>query len=202
MQYNLVDIVTIIKKYRNRRLYNTSESRYINLEDVADLVRNEEEFEVRDVTTGDDITRIVLTQVIMEGARDNEQEMPIEFLRQMISTSGRARQELMARYTTFVSGLYQRAQTEIRDRFQNPDEDGESSPMNPVEAFQRFVPPGTLESLWPSANRNTQEKEAAPSDTASELLALRKKLEELEAAMNKPASESAVEEVTANEEGN
>ena len=81
-----------IKKYRNRRLYDTLTSRYVKLEDVAVMVRAGEELEVIDVNTGDDITRVVLTQIIVEGAKDNEQEMPIEFLRQLISSTGRYNQ--------------------------------------------------------------------------------------------------------------
>ena len=200
-QKKSVHTMITIKKYKNRRLYDTSTSRYVNLEDVADMVRNEEEFEVRDVTSGEDITRIILTQIIMEGARDNEHEMPIEFLRQMISTSGRTRQELMARYTTFVSGLYQRAQTEIKDRFQNSNPEGTSKSLNPIDALQRFVPAGTLESMWPKSNRNADHPDSAPADTAAELVALRQKLEELEAAMSAPTAQSDTEEIGASEKG-
>ena len=170
-----------IKKYRNRRLYDTSESKYVNLDDLAELVRAEQEFEVRDVTTGEDITRQVLTQIIMEGAKGSESEMPIEFLRQLIASTGQARHDLMNRYTTFVTAMYQRAQHEFRDRFQAGETEGG---QNPLEVLQRLVPTGSMDSMWNFANRS-QEKESknTETNTASELQAMRQRIEELEQAM-------------------
>ena len=72
----------IIKKYANRRLYNTSSSSYITLEDLAGMVRENVEFQVLDAKTGEDITHSILTQIIMEEEEKGEQQMlPVSFLR-------------------------------------------------------------------------------------------------------------------------
>lgn len=82
-----IDIV--IKKYANRRLYNTSTSTYVTLEDLADMVKKGEEFSVQDAKTGEDITHPVLTQIIFElENKDGQNMLPIPFLRQLISFYG------------------------------------------------------------------------------------------------------------------
>ena len=79
-----------IKKYANRRLYNTRTSTYVTLEDLARMVRGDEEFVVRDAKTGEDITHSVLTQIIfeLENNKNGQNLLPIPFLRQMISFYG------------------------------------------------------------------------------------------------------------------
>lgn len=76
--------VTIIKKYANRRLYHTEISQYITLDDVADMVRKGEDLKVVDARTGDDLTRTILTQIIVEQEAKGENLLPIKFLRQVI----------------------------------------------------------------------------------------------------------------------
>ena len=76
--------VTIIKKYANRRLYHTEISQYITLDDVADMVRKGEELKVVDARSGQDLTRTILTQIIVEQEAKGESMLPIKFLRQVI----------------------------------------------------------------------------------------------------------------------
>src|SRR5688572_28748233 len=79
----------VIKKYANRRLYNTGTSTYVTLEDLAEMVKKGEEFTVQDAKTGDDITHPVLTQIIFElENKDGQNMLPIPFLRQLISFYG------------------------------------------------------------------------------------------------------------------
>ncbi len=79
----------VIKKYANRRLYNTSTSTYVTLEDLADMVKKGEEFSVQDAKTGEDITHPVLTQIIFElENKDGQTMLPIPFLRQLIAFYG------------------------------------------------------------------------------------------------------------------
>jgi polyhydroxyalkanoate synthesis repressor PhaR len=79
----------VIKKYANRRLYNTGTSTYVTLEDLADMVKKGEEFTVQDAKTGDDITHSVLTQIIFElENKDGQTMLPIPFLRQLIAFYG------------------------------------------------------------------------------------------------------------------
>ena len=83
------DDAVVIKKYANRRLYNTGTSTYVTLEDLAEMVKKGENFTVQDAKTGDDITHPVLTQIIFElENKDGQNMLPVSFLRQLISFYG------------------------------------------------------------------------------------------------------------------
>src|SRR6476619_4052925 len=88
----------IIKKYANRRLYNTRSSSYITLEDLSKMTREGVDFQVLDAKTGADITHQILTQIIMEEETHGEQMLPISFLRNLISMYGNSMQALMPQY--------------------------------------------------------------------------------------------------------
>ena len=89
------DDKVIIKKYANRRLYDTSTSSYVTLDHLADLVRREVDFEVRDAKTGDDLTRTVLTQIIFERETKGDGALPLSFLRQLIGFYGGGAQTML-----------------------------------------------------------------------------------------------------------
>lgn len=97
----------LIKKYENRRLYDATNSRYVNLDEVAQFVKLGYEVRVVDAASGEDITRLVLTQIIAEGAKTPDSTFPLDVLRQMIMASGRASQEGAMRYINAMSDLYQ-----------------------------------------------------------------------------------------------
>jgi polyhydroxyalkanoate synthesis repressor PhaR len=97
----------LIKKYENRRLYDATNSRYVNLEEVAQYVQRGYDVRVTDVASGEDITRVILTQIIAEGARTPDSSFPLDILRQMVIASGRAGQESALRYTKAMLDLYQ-----------------------------------------------------------------------------------------------
>ena len=78
----------IIKKYENRRLYNTLTSQYINQEQVAQLVREGHDVRVVDAATGEDLTRLILAQIVLEDAKTPDSVFPLDVLRQMIVASG------------------------------------------------------------------------------------------------------------------
>jgi polyhydroxyalkanoate synthesis repressor PhaR len=99
----------IIKKYENRRLYDATNSRYINLDEIARLVKAGREVQVVDAATGDDITRVVLTQIIMEDAKEPGSTFPLDILRQMVIASGRATQESALQYMKTMFDMYQNA---------------------------------------------------------------------------------------------
>jgi polyhydroxyalkanoate synthesis repressor PhaR len=103
----------IIKKYENRRLYDTVASRYVNLDDVARMVREGVEVQVVDARSGDDLTRVVLTQVIMEDAKGHESGLPLELLRKLIVASDRASHDFLTWYLTTVTDMYQKAQNAL-----------------------------------------------------------------------------------------
>src|SRR5579862_3523975 len=97
----------LIKKYENRRLYDATHSRYVNLDEVAHFVQRGYDVRVIDVSSGEDITRIILTQIIAEGAKAPDSGFPLDILRQMVIASGRASQESALRYTKAMLDLYQ-----------------------------------------------------------------------------------------------
>ena len=99
--------IIIIKKYENRRLYDTTNSRYVNLDEVAQMLQRDEDVQVVDATTGEDITRLILTQIIVEDAKTTNSDFPLDVLRQMVIASGRAGQESTLKYMKAIVDLYQ-----------------------------------------------------------------------------------------------
>jgi polyhydroxyalkanoate synthesis repressor PhaR len=97
----------IIKKYENRRLYDTSNSRYVNLDDIAQMVREGIEVQVLDAATGEDLTRFVLTQIVVEGAKAPNSAFPLDMLRQMIVASGQVSREGLLGYMKAMVDMYQ-----------------------------------------------------------------------------------------------
>jgi polyhydroxyalkanoate synthesis repressor PhaR len=107
-----------IKKYANRRLYDTESSTYITLDRLAQMVREGREFEVVDAKTGEDITRQVLTQIIVdEEARGGETMLPINFLKQLIGLYGNSMQNFVPSYLEAAMDAFQRNQSAVKDAF-------------------------------------------------------------------------------------
>src|SRR5437764_12873757 len=107
-----------IKKYANRRLYDTESSTYITLDRLAQMVREGREFEVVDAKTGDDITRQVLTQIIVdEEARGGATMLPINFLKQLIGLYGNSMQNFVPSYLEAAMDAFQRNQSAVKDAF-------------------------------------------------------------------------------------
>lgn len=173
----------VIKKYENRRLYDTAASRYVNLEDVTELVRSGEELQVVDAKTGEDLTRVVLTQIIVEGAKDKNSGLPTDMLRQIIIASGRAQQQILTSYFRFALDLYLRAHQDLRDRITGT----RSKALGPLEAVQKFFGASALGTL-PWAMPRDKAKAAAP-EAASELSELRARLDALERQLAQPRAE-------------
>ena len=109
------DDVVIIKKYANRRLYNTESSTYITLEHLAEMVRAKRDFKVVDAKTGEDITHNVLTQIIMEEEAGGNPMLPVNFLRQLISMYGGNMQTMVPQFLEESLGAFQRNQSQFRD---------------------------------------------------------------------------------------
>ncbi|MBA3914510.1 MAG: pesticin [Acidobacteriales bacterium] len=99
----------IIKKYENRRLYDSTNSRYVNLDEVARMVQDGSDVQVLDAATGEDLTRLVLTQIIVEHAKGPNSPFPLDVLRQMVMASGRATQESALNYMRAILQMYQNA---------------------------------------------------------------------------------------------
>jgi polyhydroxyalkanoate synthesis repressor PhaR len=107
----------IIKKYANRRLYNTDTSTYVTLEDLAEMVRGVRDFVVYDAKSGEDLTHSVLTQIIVEQESRGTNLLPIGFLRQLIRFYGDSMQKLVPSYLEFSLDSLTRQQEQYRRRF-------------------------------------------------------------------------------------
>jgi len=109
-----------IKKYANRRLYNTATSSYVTLDHLADMVKRGQEFNVYDAKTGEDITRSVLTQIIFEEeGKGGQQLLPIQFLRQLIRFYGDSMQALVPGYLNLSMDSFSRNHERIREQMAN-----------------------------------------------------------------------------------
>jgi len=121
----------VIKKYANRRLYNTATSSYVTLDDLSTMVKGGGEFVVYDAKTGEDITRSVLTQIIVEEEQKGQNLLPISFLRQLISLYGDSMQWLVPRYLEHAMTAFARNQEQMRKNLQETF--GGLFPFGPLE---------------------------------------------------------------------
>jgi polyhydroxyalkanoate synthesis repressor PhaR len=140
-----------IKKYANRRLYNTGTSTYVTLEDLAVMVKEGEDFVVYDAKSGEDITRSVLTQIIFEQENKGTNLLPITFLRQVIRFYGDSMQTLLPRYLEVSIDSFTREQEKLREQMSKAF-GGVGFPVNVLEdqvrrnmemferAFAMFLP--------------------------------------------------------------
>ncbi|HYI42662.1 MAG TPA: polyhydroxyalkanoate synthesis repressor PhaR [Sphingomicrobium sp.] len=106
-----------IKKYANRRLYDTESSSYITLDRLAEMVREGREFEVVDAKSGDDITRQVLTQIIVDEEARGSTMLPVNFLKQLIGLYGNSMQGVVPQYLEAAMDAFKRNQQAIGDAF-------------------------------------------------------------------------------------
>jgi polyhydroxyalkanoate synthesis repressor PhaR len=172
----------VIKKYANRRLYNTGTSTYVTLEDLAALVKAGEDFVVHDAKTGEDITRSVLAQIIFEQEnKEGQSLLPITFLRQLIRFYGDSMQMLVPRYLEMSIDSLTREQEKFRSQMAQafgvgpfgPFEDQVRRNMDMFErAFTMFAPFARRE-----AQGEEPEKPAKPGGDIDEL---KRQLEEMQ----------------------
>src|SRR5690348_15188849 len=121
----------VIKKYANRRLYNTATSAYVTLDHLSQMVKDKTDFVVYDAKTGDDITRSVLTQIIFEEENKGGQTLlPIPFLRQLISFYGDSLQGVVPQYLEMSMTQFARNQEQMRHYLQN------AFGFNPFQQFE------------------------------------------------------------------
>ncbi len=155
----------VIKKYANRRLYDTTGSRYVNLDEIAGMVQKGEDVQVLDALTGQDLTRVILTQIITENAKERPTGLPLELLRQIIMASDQVGQEFLTWYLKSAFDTYQK----VQDAVQNRLSEVQSAILSPVEMMRRF-----LNNPAPTGK----------TEPESEVAELRKRLAELEARLN------------------
>lgn len=176
----------IVKKYANRRLYNTESSCYVTLETLADMVRNNRDFVVYDAKTGDDITRAVLTQIIVDEEGKGNALLPVNFLRQLIGVYGSEMPQMMPKYLEQAVAQFMRQQETMRETMS--------------KTFGPFMPPGmedmsrknlammerAMAVFKPFYNAETQPGPDEGQDSqAEEVVALRAEVERLQAEVAK-----------------
>ena len=175
----------IIKKYANRRLYNTSSSSYITLEDLAKMVRENVEFQVLDAKSGDDITHSILTQIIMDEEANGEQMLPVSFLRQLIGMYGNSMQSLMPSYLEASMANFRQNQANIREAFEKGMSAG---PIAAIHETNMAMMRAAADTLMPGAKKRGSEAKPKAEGTGSQseidllkeqMAAMQKQLDEL-----------------------
>jgi polyhydroxyalkanoate synthesis repressor PhaR len=167
----------IIKKYENRRLYNSLTSQYINQDQVAQLVREGHDVRVVDAATGEDLTRMILAQIVVEDAKTPDSIFPLDVLRQMILASGAATQENALRYMKTMMEMYQNAYRALPPT------------MNPFEFLQGRWGQSTGGAPGnPQAEPDRQRTPSIARAKPSEVDELKRRVEELELLLTKSAT--------------
>ena len=173
----ITEQVAVVKKYANRRLYNTASSSYVTLEELCQMVRDGKDFVVFDAKSGEDITRSVLTQIILEEDSKGRNLLPIKFLRQLIGFYDDSLHAFLPRYLELSMENFARHQDQMRGYME--DTFGRFFPLNQFEDMARqnmallqraanMFSPFPADSTQGSAERSTR---AAASGTATRLRA-------------------------------
>jgi polyhydroxyalkanoate synthesis repressor PhaR len=168
----------IIKKYANRRLYNTESSSYITLDHLAKLTREGRDFKVLDAKTDEDITHSVLTQIIMDEESRGETLLPPNFLRQLIAMYGDSMQALVPQYLEASMTAFRRNQAQFHDAMKGAFEGGPFAEiakrnMAMLEAATNAFVPGSAKAP------------AAPEPAADEVANLKAQLAAMQAKLDK-----------------
>jgi polyhydroxyalkanoate synthesis repressor PhaR len=150
----------VIKKYENRRLYDTSQSKYVNLEEIGVMIRKGIDVQIVDAKTGEDLTRVTLMQVIVENSKDGPTGLPLELLKQLIVASDHVGKEFIMWYMKSAFDAYEKLQGALTSGFSEV----QAAAVSPVDAIRKFLRTGA-----PAENRESGEVEE-----------LRRRLAELE----------------------
>jgi polyhydroxyalkanoate synthesis repressor PhaR len=194
----------VIKKYANRRLYNTASSSYVTLDHLADMVKSGVDFVVYDAKTSEDITRTVLTQIIFEEESQGQSLLPIQFLRQLIGFYGNSMQGLVPSYLELSLSSFAAQQERMRDQIASISKTGLGAGMGPgmgvydeqirqnialfdqaMKMFTPFAYTGAKTDAEPAPTAPTPVQTAPADDGLGEL---RKRMEEMQAQIEKLAS--------------
>jgi len=187
----------VIKKYSNRRLYNTETSTYVTLDDLAAMVKSERDFVVFDAKTGDDLTHAVLTQIIVdqESQKRGETLLPIPFLRQLIRFYGASIERFVPSYLQASLETLAKEQERFRKQFA-----GAFTPAGAFEAYQEqarknlamfeqamlmFSPFGHNKATSGKPDEDAKKPEAPKSQQSEEIAELKAQLASIQAKLEK-----------------
>jgi len=176
-------MVVTIKKYGNRRLYDTAESRYVTLEELATKVRAGTDVTVVDAKTGADLTQATLTQIIVEG-RGAARLLPVPLLLQLIRMGDDALAEFLGRWMSWTLAVYQQARTGARSVAQyNPLA---MAPFTAASALARLLNgPAAWGDPEPPPPPPATPEPPAPGAGADDVAALRRELDEIKRSLSK-----------------
>jgi polyhydroxyalkanoate synthesis repressor PhaR len=196
----------VIKKYANRRLYDTSASAYVTLEHLSELVRQGKEFTVQDAKTGEDLTRAVLAQIIFEQENRKEGVLPVSFLRQLIQFYGDSFQSMLPAYLELSMKSFTQQQEKWReymtsalgseDKAKAFDDQVRKNMAMFEDTMKFFAPfvPGAVPGAAPTAQRaeETAGKPAAPPTGIDAIRALQQQMLDMQKQLAQLATGSYV----------
>lgn len=189
----------IVKKYANRRLYNTETSSYVTLEDLAEMVRSERDFLVYDAKSGEDLTHSVLTQIIVEEeGKGGQNLLPIGFLRQLIRFYGNSIEQLVPKYLEFSLETLTREQEKYSKQFTDTFGGGAFEAMQEQarqnmaifeRAFSLFAPFSTFDPMHEAPKapqpKQPEKNEASTGTTVDELSLLKAQLSAMQEQLDR-----------------
>lgn len=187
----------VIKKYANRRLYNTASSSYVTLEHLSEMVKQGVDFVVYDAKTNEDITRTVLTQIIFEEESQGQSLLPIQFLRQLIGFYGNSMQAFLPSYLELSLSSFTQQQERLRTQLASFGQAGgianyEEQICQNLQLFDRAMKMFSPFAYVPTPPRSEEPAPAAPATKAEAgsdeaLTLLRKQMAEMQAQLDKLA---------------
>ena len=173
----------VIKKYANRRLYNTDTSSYITLEHLATMTREGRDFQVFDAKTGEDITHNVLTQIVMDGENGGQTMLPVPFLRQLIALYGDSMQAMVPHYLEASMAAFGKHQAQFRDSVAGAFGGAAFKPFEALAKQNMAMFQAAADML--TGRAALAAKPAEPAAPASELDALKAQMAALQAQLDR-----------------
>lgn len=177
----------VIKKYANRRLYNTATSAYVTLEDLARMVREGIEFVVYDAKTNDDLTRQILTQIIFEEESRGEALLPVQFLRQLIGFYGGQMQGVLPSYLEMSLDSFARQQEQMRGQFSKAFGAAPGAGLLDEAVKRNMAMFAEAMKMWPGFNAAGPARPTAPAPeqaSADPLDEMRRQMDEMRARLD------------------
>ena len=146
----------VIKRYANRRLYNTETSSYVTLQELVDLIRTGKDIQVIDSSTKEDVTKLVLTQIILEEEKNKKSMLPTAFLYQLIRSQEESVHDFFQNYLAASFDAYMKTRQEFERRFRGWLEMGASAP----QMWEKFFPGAeAMRELWGLGKKDQSEEE-------------------------------------------
>jgi len=145
----------IIKRYGNRRLYNTETSAYVNYQDLSQIIRKGQDIRVIDSKSGEDVTKSILIQVILEEEKSNKSVLPAEFLFQLIRSQEESLHDFFQNYLSASFDAYMKTRQEFDRRFKGWLEMSASAP----QMWEKFIPGAeAVREFWGIGKKDEEEK--------------------------------------------